>query len=135
MVTAVNSYAAISGVTQASSSHGSAGQQRSLSMGTLSQALLSGNLAAAQKAYSSLSATYPGGTITNAPNSPLAKIGQALKSGNLAAAQSVLPSLNGVGRSYAATSSAANTTAINSGFAATLAALSGSSSGGFSVKA
>jgi len=131
MVTTVNSFAAIIGATQASGTHGVAGQQRRMSMGTLSQALLSGNLAAAQKAYDSLSATYPGGAITNGANSPLAKIGQALKAGNLAVAQSALPSLNGVGRSYAATSRADAAT-INTGFTATLASFTGS---GFSIKA
>jgi hypothetical protein len=136
MVTAVNSFAAISGATQASGTHGvAASQQRRLSLGTLSQALLSGNLAAAQKAYGSLSATYPGGTITNAPNSPLAKIGQALNSGNLAAAQSALPSLNGAGRSYRAASGGAGMTAANTSFAETLTSLGGNTGGSFSVKA
>jgi hypothetical protein len=134
MVTTVESFASISGVaTQASGSYGAAaGQQRRLSMGTLSQALLSGNLAAAQKAYSSLVATYPGGTITNASDSPLAKVGQALKTGNLAAAQSALPSLSGTGRSYAATDTA-NAAATNTRFTAALAAAF--TGGGFSVKA
>lgn len=122
MITGIGSYTAISALaTQGSSYNG--GQQRRLSMGTLSQALLSGNLAAAQQAYSTLSATYPDGSNTNNPNSPLAKVGQALQAGNLAAAQSAFPALNGEGRSYAV---ASNNGAQTGSFASMLASATNS---------
>jgi hypothetical protein len=69
-------------------------QQRRQSFDALSQALQSGDLGAAQQAFSSLSSTFPPG-ITNDPNSPLAKLGQALKSGDLSAAQSAFAEIRG----------------------------------------
>ena len=69
-------------------------QQRRQSFDALSQALQSGDMTAAQQAFSSLSSTFPAG-ITNDPNSPLAKLGQALKSGDLSAAQSAFAEIRG----------------------------------------
>lgn len=67
-------------------------QQRKQSFEALSQALKSGDLGAAQQAFSSLSSSFPAG-IANDPNSPLAKLGQALQSGNLSDAQSAFSAL------------------------------------------
>jgi hypothetical protein len=66
-------------------------QQRRQSFNDLTQALQSGDLASAQKAYSTLVQNTPG--ASNNPNSPLAQIGQALQSGDLAGAQSAMSSL------------------------------------------
>jgi hypothetical protein len=59
-------------------------QQQKSSLGQLSGALKSGNLSAAQQAFTSLSANNP---AANDPNSPLGKLGAALQSGNMSAAQ------------------------------------------------
>jgi hypothetical protein len=65
-------------------------QQRQKSFNSLSTALQSGNLGAAQAAFTSLSST----SKQNAdPRSPLAQIGHALQSGNLGAAQQAFSNL------------------------------------------
>ena len=69
-------------------------QQRRQDFQALSQALQSGNLGAAQQAFSSLSSSFPAG-VANDPNSLLAKLGQALQSGNLSAAQSAFSAMCG----------------------------------------
>ena len=64
-------------------------QQRQQSVNTLTAALQSGDLGAAQKAFSGLS----GGNSSVKGNSPLAQIGQALQSGDLAGAQQAAQAL------------------------------------------
>ena len=64
-------------------------QQRQQSFKDLNAALQSGDLSAAQKAYSGLTT---GSGSTNS-NSPLAKIGQALQNGDLAGAQQAMQAL------------------------------------------
>jgi DNA-binding FadR family transcriptional regulator len=64
-------------------------QQQQQNFKNLSTALQSGNLAAAQQAFS----TMIGGTGTVNPNSPLAQVGQALQTGDLAGAQKAMQQL------------------------------------------
>jgi len=72
---------------------GNSWQQRRQNIEALSDALQSGDLSAAQQAFSSLSSSLPAG-IANDPNSPLAKLGQALKSGDLSDAQSAFAAMH-----------------------------------------
>ncbi len=64
-------------------------QQRQQNFSNLTSALQSGNLSAAQQAFSSLS----GNSSNVSSNSPLAQLGQALQSGNLTAAQQAMQTL------------------------------------------
>jgi len=60
-------------------------QQRQQNMKALGTALQGGDLAAAQQAFATISASNPAAAANS--NSPLAKIGQALQAGDLATAQ------------------------------------------------
>lgn len=64
--------------------------QNRQSFNQMSQALQSGNLADAQKAFSSLSANSPSASD---PKNPLAQIGKALQSGDIKAAQQAFSTL------------------------------------------
>jgi len=77
-------------------------QQRQQSFNTLSTALRSGNLGAAQAAFASLS-SGSGAKVSANPSSPLGQIGQALQNGNLAGAQQAFSNLVGSRGSAAAT--------------------------------
>lgn len=70
-------------------------QEQRQNFNALSQALKSGDLGGAQKAFSSLSANSPAAAD---PNSPLAKLGKALQSGDISAAQQSFSSLRGAGQ-------------------------------------
>ncbi len=83
-------------------------QQRQQSFKSLSSALQSGDLGAAQTAFSSLSS---GNKVTANPNSPLAQIGQALKTGDLAAAQQAFGKLMASRGSATATAATGATSA------------------------
>lgn len=89
----------VSSASAAQLSGANAWQQRRQDFQALSQALQSGNLSAAQQAFSSLSSTFPAG-VANDPNSMLAQLGQALQSGNLSAAQSVFSAMRGHGHHH-----------------------------------
>lgn len=69
-------------------------QQQRQNFSQLAQALRSGDLSAAQQAFSQLSANSPNASD---PNSPLAKLGQALQSGDVKAAQQAFSSLHAGG--------------------------------------
>ncbi len=82
----------IQGVSATGASQGvgaAAWQQRQQSFKNLSTALQSGNLAAAQQAF----ATLTGGSGTVNASSPLAQVGQALSNGDLAGAQTAMQQL------------------------------------------
>jgi len=65
-------------------------QQQRQTMGQLSQALKSGDLSAAQQAFSTLSSNS---NQAIDPNSPLGKVGAALQSGDVSAAQSAFSAM------------------------------------------
>lgn len=67
-------------------------QQRRQDMQQLAQALLSGDLGAAQSAYSTLTRDFP--NIASNPNSPLAQVGQALQSNSVSGAQSAFAAIH-----------------------------------------
>ncbi|MES1195819.1 MAG: hypothetical protein ABUL58_02630, partial [Steroidobacter sp.] len=71
----------------------SAWQQRRQDFTQLAQALQSGDLDAAKKAYTTLTTDFP--NITSNQNSPLSKVGQALQSGDVATAQKAFASIHG----------------------------------------
>jgi len=69
----------------------------------LSQALSSGNLSAAQQAYTQLQQNAPQGSQSSQGNpgqSAFAALGQALQSGNLAGAQSAFAQIQQSGRGH-----------------------------------
>lgn len=88
-------------------------QQNQQNFKALSSALQSGDLAAAQKAFSSMSTS---GTSTSAnSNSPLAQLGQALQNGDLKGAQTAMQAMqskhhhHGGGQSTTSTATASAT--------------------------
>jgi hypothetical protein len=87
-------------------------QQRQQSFNSLSTALQSGNLGAAQAAFASLSS---GNKAAANPSSALSQIGQALKSGDLAAAQQAFGNLVGSRGSVAAAAPASVPSSSNLG--------------------
>jgi len=96
-------------VGSSSATHASSGtspwQQMKQSLSQLSEALSSGNLDSAKKAFSTLSANAPKG-ISADPNSALSKIGQALQAGDVQAAQAALSAMQTGGRHHHADSDA-----------------------------
>ena len=98
-------------------------QQRQQGVKDLMAALKTGDLGAAQKAYSSL----PGASGTSNGSSPLAQIGQALLAGDLAGAQKAAQTLQAArsGHHHAAQATPAAT--------GTSAAAAGESSAGGSI--
>jgi hypothetical protein len=81
-------------------------QQRQQNMKALGTALQGGDLAAAQQAFATISASNPSAAANS--NSPLAKIGQALQAGDLATAQQAAQAWRGGRHEGAGTQSAAN---------------------------
>ena len=66
-------------------------QQRQQNFAALSSALQSGDLGAAQKAYSSI--TGNNGSANSNSNSPMAQIGKALQAGDLQGAQQAMQTM------------------------------------------
>ena len=94
------------GISSASSSVSGASQwqQQKSSLSQLSGAMKSGNLSAAQQAFTSLSANNP---AAKDPNSPLGKLGEALQSGNMSAAQQVFSTMQASATSHASSTQGA----------------------------
>lgn len=72
-------------------------QQQRQDFNQLAQALQSGDLSAAQKAFSTLSANSPKAAD---PNSPLGKLGAALQTGDVKAAQQAFSALKSGGHHH-----------------------------------
>ncbi len=92
----------------AQSTSASDGQKRRQDFQQLAQALQSGDLGAAQSAYSTLSKDFP--NLTSNSNSPLAQVGKALQSGNLSGAQTAFASIHGGHHHHHSTSQGASST-------------------------
>ena len=100
----------VGGATSAAVGGASQWQQSRQNYNQLDQALKSGNLSAAQQAYTALSANSPNASN---PNSPLAQIGQALQTGNLSAAQTAFSGLHAGHHHHKGTSSATSGTSAS----------------------
>jgi hypothetical protein len=113
MSSSINSVST-SSISQSSSTSGS---QRRQGVGALAQALQSGDLAGAQKAFSALSQKFPaaspsaadGSTSTDARANDLSQLSKALQSGDLAGAQKAFASLKQDAQSVGAAQSAGAT--------------------------
>ncbi len=86
-------------------------QQQRQNMGDLSQALQTGDLAGAQKAFSAIAANS---TKAADPNGPLGKVGAALQSGDLKGAEQAFAAMRSSGHHHHAGASASTQTAAAS---------------------
>jgi hypothetical protein len=98
-------------------------QQRQQNMRTLGSALQSGDLAGAQQAFATISASNPAAAANG--NGPLAKIGQALQAGDLATAQQAAQAWRGTrnegsGGQWASSATSSSAKAAASTFLQTL---------------